>query len=521
MANKRPAPKDFDVSPRLIKQNRVEGISPIPGSQAFVFPTRATNHPLSSSATTPRTLLPTTPVVGVQNIHPLASSQGGGGGSPEFFPQGPSTSTSSPLATVFTNLVPASLGIVSRVPSTPPGITTLQPPSSRANSQPQVSPAATPGSGGLGSPLSTLSVPPPPYPSIGEVQSADDFSCSSPSLFLCSPIPVRPVTSSQAPVATVTLTPPAEDHNRQPVCSLGDGRTDVVAGEMAAGTSQHGLRAKVLKFKKAKMSSLKVKHELILKEKFFLEGGGNMMDFVAWKKKPNILRDQYLKQHDLDSDGVGYDNALSPQDMVPTSEKLDTESILTREETLDQLVTKSEVLPHGQKQQSRASPPMSAPTGLMATTIKAEVVVKTEPTTLTSMLTLAPTCVQSPLLSVLAGAHPTVQTPKITVSSPQLPSTPVLSPQPSANATSNLNASYESSREDIVLRARHEAEIMRAISDLRKEGLWSASRLPKVQEPSRPKTHWDYLLEEMQWLAADFANERRWKMGASKKVSYV
>ena len=68
------------------------------------------------------------------------------------------------------------------------------------------------------------------------------------------------------------------------------------------------------------------------------------------------------------------------------------------------------------------------------------------------------------------------------------------------------------------MRARHEAEVMRAISELRKEGLWSGSRLPKVQEPQRRKTHWDYLLEEMQWLATDFANERRWKMNAAKKV---
>lgn len=62
---------------------------------------------------------------------------------------------------------------------------------------------------------------------------------------------------------------------------------------------------------------------------------------------------------------------------------------------------------------------------------------------------------------------------------------------------------------------------MRAIADLRKEGLWSASRLPKVQEPARRRTLWDYLLEEMQWLATDFANERRWKINAAKKVSWL
>lgn len=56
------------------------------------------------------------------------------------------------------------------------------------------------------------------------------------------------------------------------------------------------------------------------------------------------------------------------------------------------------------------------------------------------------------------------------------------------------------------------------VSELRKEGQWSASRLPKLMDASRPKSHWDYLLEEMQWMAADFAQERRWKEAAAKKV---
>lgn len=59
------------------------------------------------------------------------------------------------------------------------------------------------------------------------------------------------------------------------------------------------------------------------------------------------------------------------------------------------------------------------------------------------------------------------------------------------------------------------------ISELRKEGQWSASRLPKLVEASRPKSHWDYLLEEMQWMAADFAQERRWKEAAAKKVQGI
>lgn len=59
---------------------------------------------------------------------------------------------------------------------------------------------------------------------------------------------------------------------------------------------------------------------------------------------------------------------------------------------------------------------------------------------------------------------------------------------------------------------------MSRVAELRKEGLWSSRRLPKVQEPPRPKAHWDYLLEEMQWLAADFHQERKWKKTCARKV---
>lgn len=63
-----------------------------------------------------------------------------------------------------------------------------------------------------------------------------------------------------------------------------------------------------------------------------------------------------------------------------------------------------------------------------------------------------------------------------------------------------------------------ESQVHQRISELRKEGQWAASRLPKLVEASRPKSQWDYLLEEMQWMAADFAQERRWKEAAAKKV---
>lgn len=93
-------------------------------------------------------------------------------------------------------------------------------------------------------------------------------------------------------------------------------------------------------------------------------------------------------------------------------------------------------------------------------------------------------------------------------------------PSLSKTTSANISSVYESSigsKEQIVERAKQEAYVMQRISELRKEGLWSAKRLPRLQEPTREKAHWDYLLEEMTWLATDFAQERKWKKANAKK----
>ncbi|XP_034547235.1 E1A-binding protein p400 isoform X3 [Notolabrus celidotus] len=84
--------------------------------------------------------------------------------------------------------------------------------------------------------------------------------------------------------------------------------------------------------------------------------------------------------------------------------------------------------------------------------------------------------------------------------------------------SATMNSSQEGSQDKQVEQAKLESQVHQRISELRKEGQWSASRLPKLMEASRPKSHWDYLLEEMQWMAADFAQERRWKEAAAKKL---
>ncbi|XP_061612159.1 helicase SRCAP isoform X3 [Phyllopteryx taeniolatus] len=73
-------------------------------------------------------------------------------------------------------------------------------------------------------------------------------------------------------------------------------------------------------------------------------------------------------------------------------------------------------------------------------------------------------------------------------------------------------------RSDMAELAKHEADIEHRSLALKREGFWSTKRLNRLTEPPRPKVHWDYLCEEMQWLSADFAQERRWKRGVARKV---
>ncbi|KAK7919410.1 hypothetical protein WMY93_010694 [Mugilogobius chulae] len=71
---------------------------------------------------------------------------------------------------------------------------------------------------------------------------------------------------------------------------------------------------------------------------------------------------------------------------------------------------------------------------------------------------------------------------------------------------------------DMAEQAKHEADIENRTQALKREGFWSMKRLTRLTEPQRPKVHWEYLCEEMQWLSADFAQERRWKRGVARKV---
>lgn len=64
-----------------------------------------------------------------------------------------------------------------------------------------------------------------------------------------------------------------------------------------------------------------------------------------------------------------------------------------------------------------------------------------------------------------------------------------------------------------------EESLLRERAEMIKLGNWSMQTFKKSAEPARNKTNWDYMLEEMEWLAKDFVVERKHKMNLAKKVA--
>nr|CAD7440361.1 unnamed protein product [Timema bartmani] len=183
-------------------------------------------------------------------------------------------------------------------------------------------------------------------------------------------------------------------------------------------------------------------------ELFFLQAGGNMMDYHAWRKRaptPQFLH--FLRSHRLD----------------PEDDDEDLTVLLSGESQFPSESTNN---------------------------------VPTRP---------------------VERAHPTTAPPAKLLKRPFI--TPMCRQHTRQHSISDVYDNSIGSQEQIAEKAKQEAYVMQRIVELQRDGLWSEKRLPKVQEPPRAKAHWDYLVEEMVWLAADFAQERKWKKAAAKKCA--
>ncbi|KJH46953.1 protein, SNF2 family [Dictyocaulus viviparus] len=85
--------------------------------------------------------------------------------------------------------------------------------------------------------------------------------------------------------------------------------------------------------------------------------------------------------------------------------------------------------------------------------------------------------------------------------------------------TSHSLLSTNTTESNVEKAAKQEAQVMMRIAELRRSGLWTANRLPLCVEPPRNKTHWDYVLEEMKWMATDFRMERQFKRNVARKIA--
>uniref|UniRef100_A0A674CMD1 E1A binding protein p400 n=1 Tax=Salmo trutta TaxID=8032 RepID=A0A674CMD1_SALTR len=297
------------------------------------------------------------------------------------------------------------------------------------------------------------------------------------------------------------------------------------------------LRKQCLEHHTKKMEGLKEVFKDYLIELFFLQHlQGNMMDYLAFKKKPCVPLFTYLRQNDLD---------------LEEEEEEEEQSEVINDEIPGQKQNQPQYDPSkGPPVQNAASlhtPPPQLPGRLPQGALPMAVL----PMALSQQPLLVESSAQAAnqLQVKVQGAGPIMapvnphtqlqaqlqQQMQSGLHLQMQPQQPQLMLQP-AQAVS-LEDSFQTSHVFgcfhrfvdqcfvfslspplIRLWPSLESQVHQRISELRKEGQWSASRLPKLMESSRPKSHWDYLLEEMQWMAADFAQERRWKMAAAKKL---
>ena len=67
--------------------------------------------------------------------------------------------------------------------------------------------------------------------------------------------------------------------------------------------------------------------------------------------------------------------------------------------------------------------------------------------------------------------------------------------------------------------AEKDANTIQNIAKLKKNGLWNPKKISKIPLPPKVKTHWDFMLEEMAWMANDFRKEKKQKLLYAKRIN--
>ena len=261
------------------------------------------------------------------------------------------------------------------------------------------------------------------------------------------------------------------------------------------------MRRKVVEYFYQNVEHVRKRYQHSLQELFFLQHGGSLVDFPLWRRRPTPQWLNYQATHKLE-DEIDFYVTSNPMDS-PQVQNIGNDYIALQHKFYPGNVTPGNV------QTGRMLSASGSGFGNPPRANNPHSTSHAPGKPITGHIDLASSKL---FMSKDANFGPAAIRPLNTHSSSS-------STQDELAAAKAL--AFNNSKEDIILEAKREADILKRVSELRKEGLWSAKRLPKVQEPSRSKSHWDYVLEEMAWLATDFAQERRWKKGVAKKVGYT
>ena len=250
--------------------------------------------------------------------------------------------------------------------------------------------------------------------------------------------------------------------------------------------------------------------------------GTTIMDFPVWKRKPLTEHVRMFIHEHAGQELIDYLTAKYP--LPPPTDPGLPALVLQDHHNVPHSLSSTLSITTG-------PPSLSAPSGHVShpSRVLSQHMLNSDHQGISSPSAMASPTVTSAKVSTTAKARTTASKTNATPSLPSLFSSPagsavVYGSRAHATRQQSISAVYDSSigsQEQIVERAKQEASVMQRIAELRKEGMWSLKKLPRVQEPQREKGHWDYLLEEMSWLATDFAQERKWKKNTAKKCAQM
>lgn len=89
---------------------------------------------------------------------------------------------------------------------------------------------------------------------------------------------------------------------------------------------------------------------------------------------------------------------------------------------------------------------------------------------------------------------------------------------PQAGRTRTGGKSITTSDWSVAVAELQTLKTLERIEQLKQERTWSFRQLKKQRATITQKAHWDYLLDEMRWMAVDFKQETRWRIATAYQV---